>query len=79
VAVNIEVQVGEEDRMFGSVTNQNIAEALAAKGYNIDRHRIDLDQPIKALGTYDVPIKLYGEINTTVKVFVEKAEDQEAE
>lgn len=61
---------GEEDRIHGSVTNSNIADAIAAKGIEVDRRKIVLDQPIKALGDYEVVVNLGAEIKATVKVSV---------
>ena len=58
VEVSIEVEVGEEDKMFGSVTNLDIHKALTEKDVKIDRQSILLDQPIKTLGVHNVPIKL---------------------
>ncbi|MGD9487097.1 MAG: 50S ribosomal protein L9 [Calditrichaceae bacterium] len=72
VSCTITVQVGEEDKMFGSVTSQNIAEALTNQGYEIDKRKILLEEPIKSLGIYSVPIKLHSEVEATVKVWVVK-------
>ena len=72
VSCTISVQVGEEDKMFGSVTSQNIAEALATQGYEVDRRKILLEDPIKSLGIYSVPIKLHSDVEATVKVWVVK-------
>jgi large subunit ribosomal protein L9 len=66
------VQVGEEDKVFGSVTNQNVADLLKEKGYEIDRRNILLDEPIKALGVYTVGIRLHTEVEGKVKVWVVK-------
>ncbi|MBM3265052.1 MAG: 50S ribosomal protein L9 [candidate division Zixibacteria bacterium] len=66
------VQVGEEDRMFGSVTAQNISEMLKEKGYEIDRRKILLDEPIKALGIYTVPVQVHPKVRAGVKVWVVK-------
>jgi len=71
-SVTIAVAVGEEDRIFGSVTNQQIAELLNEQNFEIDRRTIQLDEPIRALGVYDVPIKLHAEVEATVKVWVVK-------
>ncbi|MBM3328429.1 MAG: 50S ribosomal protein L9, partial [Calditrichaeota bacterium] len=68
------VQTGEEDRMFGAVTAADIAELLAAKGIEIDRRIIDLEEPIKALGVYTVPVKLHAGVEAHVRVRVIKAE-----
>ena len=72
VSCTITVQVGEEDKLFGSVTAQNIAEALESQGYKIDKRKILLDEPIKSLGIYSVPIKVHTEVEAKVKVWVVK-------
>lgn len=66
------MQVGEEDRIFGSVTSQDIAELLKEKGYDIDKKKILLDEPIKALGIYPVKIRLYPEVEAEIKIWVVK-------
>src|SRR6266545_2638745 len=58
VALTIPVRVGKDDKLFGSVTTKDIAEALAAQGIDLDKRKIHLDHPIKELGTVTVPIKL---------------------
>ena len=70
ISVTSAVQVGEEERIFGSVTNQNIADLLKAQGFDIDRRKIMLDDGLKALGVYDVSIKLHPEVDATIKVWV---------
>ena len=72
ISCTITVQVGEEDKLFGSVTTQNIAEALESLGHTIDKRKILLDEPIKSLGIYSVPIKLYADVEAKVKVWVVK-------
>jgi large subunit ribosomal protein L9 len=72
VSCTITVQVGEEDKMFGSVTSQNITEALEAQGYTVDKRKIILEEPIKSLGIYSVPIKLHTDVEAKVKVWVVK-------
>jgi large subunit ribosomal protein L9 len=72
VEITIEMQVGEEERLFGSVTTQDIQKALAEKGIKIERHDIMLEEPIKALGVYSVPIKLAADIKPEIKVYVIK-------
>jgi large subunit ribosomal protein L9 len=66
------VPVGEEDKIFGSVTNQNVADLLKEKGYDIDRRNILLDEPIRALGVYTVSIRLHPEVEGKIKVWVVK-------
>ncbi len=72
VSVTAAVQVGEEDRLFGSVTSHDIEELLKAQGYEIDRRHILLDEPLKALGVYTVPIKLHKDVECAIKVWVVK-------
>ncbi len=66
------VPVGEEDKIFGSVTNQHVADLLKEKGYDIDRRNILLDEPIRALGVYTVGIRLHPEVEGKIKVWVVK-------
>lgn len=72
LSCTITVQVGEEDKLFGSVTSQNIAESLEGQGHKIDKRKIVLDEPIKSLGIYSVPIKLHTDVEAKVKVWVVK-------
>ncbi len=72
VSLTATVAVGEEDKVFGSVTSQNVADLLADKGFEVDKRKIQLDEPIKALGVYDVPIKLHSEVEAQIKVWVVK-------
>jgi large subunit ribosomal protein L9 len=69
----IPVQVGEEERIFGSVTAIDIAETLLKEGINIDRKNIHLEEPIKSLGVFTVPVKLAAEVEGKLKVWVVKA------
>ncbi|PJA99960.1 MAG: 50S ribosomal protein L9 [Ignavibacteriales bacterium CG_4_9_14_3_um_filter_30_11] len=70
VSVTIPVQVGEEDKLFGSVTAQMISDVLKEKGFEIDKRKIELDDQIKALGIYEVKVKLHPSVSTTIKVWV---------
>jgi len=70
VSVTIPVQVGEEDKIFGSVTTQMIADALKEKGYEIDKRKIEIEEPIKSLGIYGISIKLHSSVTSNVKVWV---------
>ena len=72
VEITIEMQVGEEERLFGSVTTQDIQKALAEQGLNIDRHSVILDEPIKALGVYSVPVKVSAELQSEIKIYIIK-------
>ncbi len=68
--IEIPVKVGEEEKLYGSVTSMDIAKAIEEKGYNVDRKKILLSEPIKALGEYDIDIKLSPDVTATVKVKV---------
>lgn len=68
--VKIARKVGEQDKLFGSVTAMDIAEALASKGVTVDRRHIHLPEPIKTIGTHEVELRLHREITATIKVDV---------
>jgi len=72
--VTITVNVGKGDKLFGSVTTKDIAEALAAQGIEVDKRKIHVPHPIKELGLVKVSIKLHSQVTTEVKVSVVKAE-----
>jgi large subunit ribosomal protein L9 len=72
-SVTISVQVGEEEKLFGSVTNKDIGEALAKEGIEVDKHVILLEKPIKELGIFTVPVKLHPEVTANLKVWIVKA------
>ena len=71
--ITIEAQVGDDEKMFGSVTTIDIHKALDGKKINIDRHAIELEEPIKSLGIYHVPVKISAEYTGDLKVYVIKA------
>lgn len=73
IELTIEVQVGGEERVFGSVTTQDVHKVLEEKGLLFDRHAIQLEEPIRALGIYNIPIKISPELVTEVKLYVIKA------
>ncbi len=69
--ITIEARTGEDERLFGSVTAANIASAIErARDIRIDRRRVRLDEPIKSLGTHQVPIQVHGDVEASVKVIV---------
>jgi large subunit ribosomal protein L9 len=70
VEVVITRKVGETEALYGSVTTADIAEALAAKGFEIDRRKLQLDDPIKRISDVDVPVKLHRDVSATIKVRV---------
>ena len=72
VSLELTRKAGDNDQLFGSVTTADISEALAAKGFTIDKKKITLAEPIKVVGEYDIPIKLHREITATVKLAVKK-------
>lgn len=73
ISLTVPVQVGEEDRVFGAVTSQMVADQLKEKGYEIDKRHIQLDEPIKALGIFEIPVKILQDVTATVKLWVIKA------
>jgi large subunit ribosomal protein L9 len=73
LTVTIKAKAGESDRLFGSVTTQDVAEALAQAGYTIDRKHIEIDEPIKKLGVHTVTLRLHPEVVSKLKVIVERA------
>jgi large subunit ribosomal protein L9 len=70
VSITIPVKVGEEDKIFGSVTAQMIADSLKEKGFEVDRRKIEIDEPIKSLGIYSVKVKLHQDVSAVVKTWV---------
>jgi len=73
LSITISRNVGEENKMFGAVTSDDIAEALKQEGIEVDKRKIELAEPIKSLGAYDVEIKLHPEVTAVVKVWVVKS------
>lgn len=73
-AVTLQHNAGEGDKLFGSVTNMELAEVLKQRGIEVDRKKILLAEPIKHLGEYDVPVKIHPEVTATLKVIITKAE-----
>ncbi len=70
VSLTIPMRTGEEGKLFGSVTNIQIEKALKAKGLDVDRRKIHLDEPIKTLGDFEVPVRLTAELTVSLKVSV---------
>jgi large subunit ribosomal protein L9 len=70
ISITIPRQVGDNDRLYGAVTNRDIETALAAEGFEVDRRKIVLDSPIRDLGVYKVPVKLHSAVRTHVRVWV---------
>jgi len=74
-SIAIPMRVGEEGRLFGSVTSIQIEKALKAQGLNVDRRKIHLDEPIKTVGDYEVPVRLSADLTVALKVSVVSQED----
>lgn len=72
LSVSFQRRSGEHDQLFGSVTSGDLAEALEKKGFNIDRRKIQLHEPLKTLGEFTVPVKLHKDVTTHLKVVIEK-------
>jgi large subunit ribosomal protein L9 len=70
VSLTLKMKVGEDEKLFGSVTSQMVADALKEKGFDIDKRVIDIEEPIKALGIYTVSVKLHHSVAGKVKVWV---------
>ncbi len=70
VSITIPVKVGEEDKIFGSVTTQMIADSLKEKGFEVDKRKIEISEPIKSLGIYSINVKLHHDVNAVVKTWV---------
>ena len=77
VTVEIKARAGEEDKIFGSITTAHIADKLAELGHQIDRKTIVLEEPIKSLGIFGVPVRLASGIEATIKVWVTAIEEAE--
>lgn len=70
VEISIPVQASDDNRLFGSVTARTIADKLAENGFKIDYQRIQLEEPIKELGKYEVPVKLHGDVVANAKLWI---------
>ena len=75
VSITISQKAGENEQLFGSVTSKDIAEALEKQGYTIDRRKVALEEPIRTLGEYKVPLRLHREVTTEITVHVVKEEE----
>ena len=72
LSVSFQRRSGENDQLFGSVTSGDIAEALAKKGFNLDRRKIQLHEPLKSIGEFTLPVKLHKDVTAHLKVVIEK-------
>jgi large subunit ribosomal protein L9 len=72
LSVSFQRKSGENDQLFGSVTSSDIAEALEKKSFHIDRRKLQLHEPLKSVGEFDIPVKLHKDVTTHLKVVIEK-------
>jgi large subunit ribosomal protein L9 len=72
-SLTLKLTLGEDDKPFGSVTAHDVVEALAAEGLAVEKHAIQLEHPLKALGVYDVPVRLHPVVTATLKIWIVKA------
>jgi large subunit ribosomal protein L9 len=70
VSLTIPMKVGEDDKLFGSVTSQMIGDALKEKGFTVDKRHIELEEPIKTLGIFEIPVKIHSKVIAKTKVWV---------
>jgi len=70
VSITISAKAGEGDRLFGSITSQDIADELAKAGHPVDRRKIELEHPIKQIGEHAVPVRLHSDVHATVRVTI---------
>jgi large subunit ribosomal protein L9 len=73
VSLTFSARVGEEGKLFGSVTSGDIAQQLESQGFHIEKRQVDLHEPIKALGVYRVPIRLHADVKPEIRVWVIKS------
>lgn len=76
VSVTLHAQVGEDEKLFGSITANDIATVLQAQGFTIDKRQVQLEEPLKVLGVYRVEVKLYQDVTAAIKVWVAKQETE---
>ena len=72
VALSFQRRSGENDQLFGSVTSGDIVDALAKKGFNLDRRKVQLHEPLKTVGEFAIPVKLHKEVTAHLKIVIEK-------
>ncbi len=72
LSLSVEVMVGEEDKLYGSVTNANVAELLAKEGILVDKRAIELEEPLKVLGVYTIPVKIDKDVTAQLRLWVIK-------
>ncbi|NCG18492.1 MAG: 50S ribosomal protein L9 [Rhodobacterales bacterium] len=73
LAVSIRRETGDDEKLFGSVTNRDIVEALAAEGVELDRRLVNLEESIRSIGLFNVPVRLHAEVSANIRVYVIRA------
>ena len=71
-SLTLKLSLGEDDKPFGSITTHDVVDAVQQEGMSIEKHAVRLEQPIKALGIYEVPVRLHSEVTATLKLWVVK-------
>ena len=79
ITVRVRAKAGEEGKLYGSVTSRDIAQQLDSQGVEVDRRKIIIDEAIRSLGEFEVPVKLHPEVVATIKVVVEEEEKPQDE
>ncbi|MFW6146877.1 MAG: 50S ribosomal protein L9 [Thermodesulfobacteriota bacterium] len=79
ISLKMKVKAGEADKLYGSVTSRDIAQQLEAQGVEVDRRKIVLDEPIRSLGEFQIPIKIHPEVVATITVVLEGEENTQDE
>jgi large subunit ribosomal protein L9 len=72
-SVSLKLNLGQDGKSFGAITTHDVLEALAQEGLQLEKHALELEQPIKTLGVYDIPVRIHPEVTATVKLWVVKA------
>jgi large subunit ribosomal protein L9 len=72
VSISFQRRSGEHEQLFGSVTSGDVADALTKKGFNLDRRKIQLHEPLKTVGEFTIPVKLHKDVTAHLKVVIEK-------
>ncbi len=73
VGVTFRREAGENEKLFGSVTNRDVVEALAEEGFEVDRRWLQMDEPLRSIGLFNIDVRLHPEVSATIKVFVIRA------
>ncbi|HEX9780054.1 MAG TPA: 50S ribosomal protein L9 [bacterium] len=72
-SLTLKLSLGEDDKPFGAVTTHDVIDGLAQEGITVDRHAVELEEPIKSLGIYDIPVRIHPDVTATLKLWVVKS------